>query len=273
MDTLFNPSSIALIGVREGQLSVGFNALRNLVRHGYPGRIYPVNPRLTEIMGLRCFTSLRHLPEVPDLAMILVGHERAVDILEECGAMGIRNAVIVAGGYKEYQGGKKLEKRIKEVCKRYSIKLVGPNTLGFANVKGQVWPFFWYMNTRPGSIALISQSGGVGLTIAHLLYEEGMGLSKWVGVGNRTVLEFADFLEYLMEDGDTKTVGLFVEGTEDGRRLYNAARRISPLKPVVVYKVGETMQVSVFSGAAGAIFFDLIRNNQTISKNQIFIKF
>jgi len=239
MDMLFSPSSIALVGVREGQLSVGFNALLNLVNHGYSGTIYPITPKHKEILGLPCYPSLEDLPEVPDLVMILVNHKSAVDVLESCGAKGVKNAIIVAGGYKEYREGRELEDRIKEICQRYSIKLVGPNTLGFANVKGKVWPFFWYMRTMPGSIALVSQSGGVGLTAAHLLYEEGVGLSKWIGVGNRTVLEFADYMEYLATDEDTQTVGLFVEGTEDGRRFYQASKRLAAVKPVAVYKAGE----------------------------------
>jgi len=240
MDILFSPSSIALVGVREGQLSVGFNALLNLVSHGYSGPIYPITPKHKEILGLPCYPTLEDLPEVPDLVMILVNHRRAVEVLETCGVKGVKNAIIVAGGYKEYREGRELEEGIKEICQRYSIKLVGPNTLGFANVRGKVWPFFWHMRTKEGSIALASQSGGVGLTVAHLLYEEGLGLSKWIGVGNRTVLEFADYMNYLATDEDTKTVGLFVEGTEDGRRFYQASRHLAAVKPVAVYKVGET---------------------------------
>ncbi len=243
MDTLFSPSSIALVGVRQGQLNVGFAALWNLIHHSYEGRIYPINPRLKELMGLPCYPSLQDLPEVPELVMILVGHERAVAVLEDCGRQGIKNAIIVAGGYKEYKSGRELEKSIKKICQRYSIKLLGPNTLGFANVKGNVWPFFWHMKTKPGSIALVSQSGGVGLTIAHLLYEEGVGLSKWIGVGNRTVLEFADYMDYLSTDKDTKTLGLFVEGTEDGKRFYQTSQCLASIKPVAVYKVGETEEV------------------------------
>ena len=243
MESLFSPSSIALVGVREGQLSVGFNALLNLVHHGYQGRIFPVTPKHKELLGMPCYPDLASLPEVPDLVMILVNHRRAVDVLEACGAMGIKNAVIVAGGYKEYGEGRELEVRIKGICQKYGIRLVGPNTLGFANVKGGVWPFFWHMRTKPGSIALLSQSGGVGLTVAHLLYEEGVGLSKWIGVGNRTVLEFADYMEYLVTDHETRTVGLFVEGTEDGRRFFQASRRLAAVKPVAVYKVGEAEEV------------------------------
>ncbi len=244
MERFFNPSSIALVGVREGQLSVGFAALWNLIHHGYKGRVYPVNPRLKELMGLPCYPNLQALPEIPDLAMILVGHERAVGVLENCGGLGIKNAIIVAGGYKEYQGGRELEDRIREICRMYSIRLLGPNTLGFVNVKSNIWPLFWYMRARPGSIALVSQSGGVGLTIAYLLYEEGVGLSKWIGVGNRTVLEFADYMEYLATDDDTRTVGLFVEGTEDGRRFFQAAKYLASVKPVAVYKVGEAQEVN-----------------------------
>ncbi len=243
MEDLFNPTSVALVGVREGQLSVGFNALLNLVGHGYRGRVYPVSPRIKELLGIPCYPALASLPEVPQLVMILVNHRKAVDILEECGALGVKNAVIVAGGYKEFKEGRELEERIKKICSIYGIKLVGPNTLGFANVRGGVWPFFWHMKTRPGSVALLSQSGGVGLTVAHLLCEEGVGLSKWVGVGNRTVLEFADYMDYLATDDDTKTVGLFVEGTEDGRRFFQAARALARVKPVAVYKVGEREEV------------------------------
>jgi len=245
MRTLFNPKSIALIGASQGQTTVGFNAILSLVKHGYKGEIYPVNPKYKEILGIPCYPSLRELPRTPELAMILVNHIKAVEVLNECGALGIKNAVIVAGGYKEYKKGKDLEEKIKDICKKYSIKLVGPNTLGFANVKENVWPFFWHMKTKPGSVALVSQSGGIGLTVAHLLYEEGIGLSKWIGVGNRTVLEFADYLDYLVTDEDTKTVGIFIEGTDDGRRLYEAACRLAKVKPVAVYKVGESQEVNL----------------------------
>ncbi len=244
LEKLFNPESIALIGATYGQLSVGANVLLNLLTNGFEGRLYPINPKYQEIYGIKCYPDLRSLPEIPDLAFIMTNHIKAVEVLKECAQLGIKNAIIIAGGYREYSEGKNLEKELKKICSKYGINLLGPNTLGFANVKRNIFAIFWYLKAKPGKVSLISQSGGVGLTIAHLLYEEGIGIAKWIGAGNRTVLEFADYMEYLKEDPDTQIIALFIEGTEEGRRLFETAKSITPYKPIIAYKVGKTEEIN-----------------------------
>lgn len=245
INKMFYPARVAVIGATDATERVGYNLLESVVSGGFQGKIYPIHPRLDSILGLKVFRTLAELPAIPDLAIIGLNQHGTVDTLEECGRLGIKGAVCVSGGFKETDdAGRKLEERLKAIAAKYHLKIVGPNTLGFINTRAGLDATFYPMRLPAGNISFITQSGGIGLNIIGKCLDEGIGINKWIGVGNRSVLEIADYIEYLGTDETTAVIGIFLEGVEDARRLVLTAGKTLGKKPVVVYKVGESDAVN-----------------------------
>ena len=218
---------------------VGYNLVESALIGGFAGDIYPVNPRVRSVLGLRTYPELRSLPSRPDLVVIAVNQYASVELLEECGRLGVKAVICIAGGFRETgTEGKGLEDRLVRTARKWDIALVGPNTLGVINPHHPFYMTFFPMRLEAGDTSVLSQSGGVGLDIIQKSVDEGLGICKWLSVGNRGTLEFADYLEYLAADDRTKVIGIFLEGTEDARRLVEVAGEVVRRKPVVVLKIG-----------------------------------
>ena len=240
-----NPESIAIVGSSVDQVSVGIGPVLNLVSNSFNGKIFPVNPKFRDVLGLKCYSDLVSIGEPLDLVIILLNQFAAIDVLEEAGRLGAQGAVIVAGGFKEVdENGKALEEKLRSISLRYEIPVIGPNTLGFSSFHKGCHGIFWHFDTFPGKVAVISQSGGVGLTIACSLRTMASGLSHFVGVGNGAVVGFSDYLEALSEDPNVETFCLFVEGLVGAREFYDTVCEINRKKPIVVYKAGKNEEVS-----------------------------
>ncbi len=240
-----NPKSVAIVGASVDQVSVGFGPVYNLLTSSYRGKIYPINPKYDKVLGLKCYPDLRSVGISPDVVIILLNQFAAVDILEEAGKIGASAAVIVAGGFKEVDdSGRALEQRLRKISENYEMPVIGPNTLGFSSFHIGFHSIFWHFDTFPGNVAVISQSGGVGLTIACSLRTLSSGLSHFIGVGNGAVAGFTDYMLALDEDPNVKVFSLFIEGLTDAREFYEVARNISRKKAVVVYKAGKNEEVS-----------------------------
>ena len=193
MRKVFNPGSVAVIGATASPDRIGYNLLDSLIDGGYKGKIYPVHPKLKEILGLPVYPSILDIPERVDLALIALKQRDTVDVLEQCGKLGIKGAVIVAGGFRETgDEGRALEKRLVETARKYGLKVAGPNTLGIMNLEAGLNATFYPVSLNKGNVSLISQSGGIGFSIIQKCSDEGIGLNKFVGVGNRSVLEISD---------------------------------------------------------------------------------
>ncbi len=247
LEQIFNPQSVAMIGVGASSDRVGYNLLESLLVGNYRGKIFPVHPRLENVLGVKCYRSLEAIGEVPDLAVVAVNEHTTLEVIEQCGRLGVKGAICVAGGYKEMgAAGELLEKKLVETGQKYGLTIIGPNTLGLINATANFYCTFYPLRLRRGKISILSQSGGVGLTIMRKAIEEEIGISKWIGVGNRGSVEFTDYLLYLEQDPDTEVIGVFLEGTEDARGFVEAAGRIARQKPVVVCKAGKT-DVSQYS--------------------------
>ncbi len=248
LDAVFYPGSVAVIGANDSPDRVGFNVFQSIVEGGFPGRVYPVHPRHETILGRRVCSSLDDLPEPVDVAVICLNQHATVEAAENCGRRGVKGIVCHAGGYREMGSeGLALENRLVDVAKKYNMFLVGPNTLGLINTDGNFYSTFYPMHLSRGKVSLISQSGGMGLTIMQRAMDEGMGLNKFVGVGNCSSLGFADFLEYLGKDAGTSVIAIFMEGTGDARRFVQAAGKVSAKKPVVVFKAGRAAGANHYS--------------------------
>ncbi len=241
LDEVFSPKSIAIVGATATPDKVGYNFVDSPVTSGYQGEIYPVHPKAQEILGLKVYPSLEAIGKPIDLAIIALNQYASVDAVETCGRLGVKGVIAIAGGYKEMgEEGEKLQARLIDAARRYGIKILGPNTLGMINTYADLCSVFYPLKLRKGPVSILSQSGGVGLTLMHLSQDEGLGLSKWIGVGNRGGLEFADLLQYLYYDDRTQVIGCFMESTEDARGFVQMAGQTVREKPVVVYKVGES---------------------------------
>jgi len=237
LDKMFSPRSVAVIGAGATPDKVGHAIVDSLVTGGFPGRIYPVHPRHEEILGLQVYKDLDQLPEVPDLAVVALNQNSTVKMTARLRDLGVAGASVIAGGYAEMgpEGGQ-LQQALTEAAGE--MPMVGPNTLGFLNARARLNVTFYPRILHPGAVSVLSQSGGIGLAIKGRADDEGMGLAKWIGVGNRVNLEFHTLLDYLKDDPDTRVIGLFIEGCADPRALIDQIRLITPHKPVVVYKGG-----------------------------------
>jgi acyl-CoA synthetase (NDP forming) len=237
---LFEPESVAVVGVprspRPGQLF-----LRALLTPGYRGRIYPVNPNAREILGIPCHPSVSSLPEVVDLAIIVVPTGLAASVVRECAEKGVKAAILFTAGFSELgtEEGRERGAELMAALGGGELRLVGPNCMGVYVPKSGLGSFP-DMSSEQGPIAFVSQSGSLSNRIVWSGGDRGLAFSKVVSVGNQADLETSDFLEYLAEDPETEIVAAYIEGAKDGRRLWRALTAAGRRKHLVVWKVGRT---------------------------------
>ena len=237
MREIFYPSSVAVIGVSNSPDNMGRGIVFNLTEFGFQGIIYEVGPKGGVFAGRRIYPSVLDIPDHVDLAVILTPARTVAGILEECGQKGIKWAVIESAGFREYgEEGRKVEEEIIRVAEKWGLRFVGPNCIGVINMEaGLCTPFPPLRRiVRTGDISMISQSGGVGMSVLNLMGNEGLGLNKFVSAGNMLNIKTEEFLAYFVEDPGTKYILLYLEGVEDGRRLMEVAGK-SP-KPIVAFK-------------------------------------
>ncbi|MBO8182553.1 MAG: CoA-binding protein [Archaeoglobus sp.] len=241
-EPLFNPKSVALIGVSSNSKKMGYHVLQSFLKSGFRGSVYPVNPRYERLFGIKTYPSLDSIPDKVDLVVVAVPQKAVFDVMEDCIRKGVKAAVVISAGFKEaeIEEGEEFHKRLAEIAERGGIRIIGPNTFGMVNLGANLNASFTpaLSMIKKGEIALISQSGGVCHVIMPYAIKEGIGFSKIVGLGNRVNTDFHDLLEYLAYDDESKSVALYVEGIDEPRKLMDAAKKLSPLKPVVAYKVG-----------------------------------
>ena len=242
LDHIFSPKSIAVIGASANPEKVGFMCVGNLLEAGFGGRVYPVNPRLSELFGLRAYPSVTAIPGEVDLAMVVIPAELTISTIEECVAKGIKGAILISGGFKEVgtEIGSDLQAQIRDVADRGGMKIIGPNTLGLVNSRINLNATFQttFSLNKAGSVGVAAQSGGMCIYIANVLTNHNVGIDKIVSLGNRCNLDFDEVVTYFGQDKETEVIVLYVEGLEQPHRLINAARQVTKQKPIVVYKAG-----------------------------------
>ena len=237
MREIFYPNSVAVIGVSNSPDNMGRGIVFNLTEFGFQGIIHEVGPKGGVFAGRRIYKSVLDIPDHVDLAVILTPARTVAGILEECGQKGIKWAVVESAGFREYgEEGKEIEEEIIRVTEKWGLRFVGPNCIGVINMEvGLCTPFPPLRRiVRAGDISMISQSGGVGMSVLNLMANEGLGLNKFVSAGNMLNIKTEEFLSYFIEDPGTKYILLYLEGIEDGRKLMEVARK-SP-KPIVAFK-------------------------------------
>lgn len=237
MHEFFYPGSIAIIGVSAKPTNLGKNIVGNLVEYGFDGIVYAVGASGGVIETRRIYHTVGDIPDHVDLAVILTPAQTVPALLEECGQKGIRQVIIETAGFREFTPeGQQLEQEIAQVAHKHQIRFVGPNCIGAMNMEnGLCVPFPRLTKfVKRGEVSVITQSGGVGMSVLNLMANEGLGLNKFASVGNMLDIDAEDMLEYMISDEGTRLIFIYLESIRDGRKLMRAARK-SP-KPVLIFK-------------------------------------
>jgi acetyltransferase len=241
IERVLNAQSVAIIGASQDEKKRGFQAIKALLNNRYEGEIYPVNPHEESILGLKCYKSILDVENHVDLTLITTPAQTIPSIIEDCGRKGVAGLVIIAGGFAELgERGRKLQNKIVKTANRYDIRIIGPNTNGFINVRKNL-NIVGLTDVPKGDIALLSQSGNMAL---HLITEARLksqkGFSYYIGVGNEADIKFHEYLEFFTNDPNTKAILIYVEGLRDGRRFLQQAYKTTTQKPIILLESGRS---------------------------------
>ncbi len=240
MDKLFYPNSVAVVGASSSPTNMGKNIVHNLITWGFAGNVYPVNPRGEDVYGIKGYASLAEVPGDVDLVVAFVPARAVPEVMDQVASRGIHWMAIPSSGFSEFgESGDELTGIVKRKATELGIRFVGPNGLTIINAENGLCLPFLPMTKRPvGRISIISQSGGVGLSLIMFLGNESAHFNKFISVGNKVDMDELDFLEYLGRDPGTRVICMFLESVVRGRDFYEVARKID--KPIIVYKANTT---------------------------------
>ena len=239
LTSLFTPRSVALFGASDRADSVGGVVFKNLLNSGFKGKIYGINPKRETVQGEKAWASLDDIDEIVDLAVVATPAQSIPSIVEACGERGIRMMLILSAGFREIgPEGRRLEDRVTDLVRRYGIRLMGPNCLGLIRPDIGLNITFGNNMAKPGSLALVSQSGAICTAILDWAESNEIGFSAVVSTGIGADLDFGDYLDYLAADPQTQAILLYIEGINDARRFMSSVRAAARAKPVIALKVG-----------------------------------
>ena len=241
LDFIFNPSSIAVIGASEDRKKVGHVIFKNLIEQGFKGKVYPVNVKRKEILGRKCYSSVKDIPDKIDLAIIAIPAKGVLPVIKDCADQGVKGVVVITAGFREIGGeGIQLEKEITKIVKEAKMKMVGPNCLGVINTFNNMNATFAPNLPPSGRVSFFSQSGALGVALIDWAIENDFGFNKFVSLGNKADLNETDFLEYFGNDPDTDVILGYIEDIKDGKRFLEIAQKVAKIKPVIIIKSGST---------------------------------
>ncbi len=243
IEALLKPRSVAVIGASRREGSIGNKIFQNLLEAQFKGQVFPVNPQADVISGVKAYPSITDIPKRVDLAIIVVPTEVVLETAEECGQKGVKGLVVISAGFAENSGdGIKRQKELVSICRRFGMRLVGPNCMGILNTDSLISLNATFSHVFPprGNIAMATQSGALGLVILEHASNLGIGLSTFVSVGNRADVSSNDLMEYWRDDPDTNVIMLYLESFGNPKKFARLARSISPHKPIVAVKAGRS---------------------------------
>ncbi|MFZ0837990.1 MAG: CoA-binding protein, partial [Xanthobacteraceae bacterium] len=241
LDRLFNPRSVAVLGASADTSKLTGRPVDYLKRHGFTGAIYPVNPRYQELAGLPCYATVSALPAPPDVGLVLLGSDRVVEAVRDLARAGTAAAIVLASGFGEAgPDGERRQQELEQAAGR--MRLLGPNTIGLVNVTDRIMlsasGAMELAEFPTGSIALVSQSGGILGSLLSRGAARGIGFSKLIATGNEADIEVSDCLDYLLDDPATAVIALYLEGLRAPDRFRAVAARAAQVgKPIVAFKV------------------------------------
>ncbi len=240
LDKIFNPQNVVIIGASDVEGSVGYAIVKNFTQMGYMGKVYFVNIRKPEILGVKTYPTVDQIPEPIDLAIIATPAKTVPDIIDECGKAQVKGVIIVSAGFKETgPAGKALEEKILAASKKYGIRVIGPNCIGIIRPRNNLNATFLDKMPKPGNVAFLSQSGALGSAILDWALHENIGFSNFVSVGSMLDVDFGDLIDYFGSDPKTKSILMYIEGITEARKFMSAARHFARTKPIIVVKSGK----------------------------------
>ena len=242
IDAMFNARSVAVVGASDNERKLGFHVMKSLVHGGYSGNIFPINPGRREILGVKGYPSLMHVPDRVDLCIVALPAGFVLGIIRNCAEKGVKGIVLITAGFREIEdeSGGRLQDEVMDLADEAGIPVIGPNTFGIVNLHACLNASFTpqFSNVKKGGISLLSQSGGMSHLMGFLSMRDDFGFSKIVGLGNRCNIDFADMIPYLMKDPDTRVIAMYMEGIDNPRHLLEVAQGFRGKKPIISYKVG-----------------------------------
>ncbi|HHI02062.1 MAG TPA: GNAT family N-acetyltransferase, partial [candidate division Zixibacteria bacterium] len=245
IEHIFRPKSVAVIGASTRKGTIGHEILHNIIINEFNGKVFPVNPKAGVIHSIKCYSTILDVPDAVDLALVVVPRDAVSVVAEQCGQKGVKGLVVISAGFKEVGGkGIKLEKQLVEICKKYGMRMIGPNCFGIVNTDPEHSLNCTFGKTRAlrGRVGFISQSGALGEAIMNHAYELGLGFSMVASIGNKADVSANDILDFWKDDPDTDVILLYLENFGNPRVFTKIAREISRHKPIVAVKSGRTRQ-------------------------------
>lgn len=236
-----DPKSVAVIGASREPGKLGYAVLENIIKSGFKGPIYPINPNAPEILGLPCYTSVLNTPETVDLVVITVPAKFVAGVLDECGRRGVKGAIIITAGFREVgSAGAQLERELIRIAEQYGMRLIGPNVLGMVDTVTPINASFAAGMPERGTISFMSQSGALCTAILDWAQAHGIGFARFVSIGNKADVNEIDLLEAWNVDDETSVMIAYLEGISNGQKFIETARRVTRNKPVITLKSGNT---------------------------------
>jgi acetyltransferase len=249
LNNFFSPRSIAIIGASSKPGKIGNELVKNVSQYEFKGRIYPVNPKAESILGLKCYPSITDVPETVDLAIYAAPSNILPKLVEEAGNKGVKNAIIVSGGFKEMgETTASYEDELVSTAQKYGMRVIGPNCIGVFDSESKLDTFFYphdrMKRPKAGGISFMTQSGTFGLTFLEWATNSKLGIRRLVSMGNRCDVNEIDIIRYLGNDPLTKVIAVHLESISNGRELVKAIKEVSHKKPIAVLKAVRTEEGS-----------------------------
>ena len=249
LNSLFHPKSFAVVGAASDLNRLGGIPLKLSMQYGFPGPIYPINPRREEIAGLKCYPDVASLPKAPEFALICTPRKDVLAALAQCAERGVKAAAVITSGFAETgPEGMALQEKILELREQSGMRVLGPNCMGVVHVRSRLMATFT-ISIRdddpliPGTVAIVTQSGAMGACMLTGFQTSGSGISSLVSLGNEVDVDFAECVEYFIDDPHTRVIGGYLESVREGERLKRAAlRALERGKPIVLFKGGKTKE-------------------------------
>ncbi len=241
LDVFFSPKTVAVVGATESANSVGRTLLWNLLTNPFGGTVYPVNPKRSNVLGVKAYKSVTDIPEDVDLAVIVTPAPTVPAIIKECGQNGVEGAIVISAGFKEIgPAGAAIEREVLEEAQAAGIRVIGPNCLGVMAPLTGLNATFATTIARPGSVGFISQSGALCTAVLDWSIKEMVGFSAFVSVGSMVDVGWGDLIYHLGNDPKTRSIVIYMESIGDARSFLSAAREVALNKPIIVIKPGRT---------------------------------
>jgi len=243
LDGLFRPRSVAVVGASRRPGSIGRQVVSNLIRGGFQGPVYPVNPKAEVVLSVPAFATVAAIPGPVDLAVLVVPPDAVLQVAEQCGRKRVKGLVVITAGFREIGGvGERREQQLQRIAARHRMRVIGPNCMGIVNTEAAFSLDASFASTlpRPGAVAMVSQSGALGEAILADAAQAGLGVAMFASVGNRVDVTAADLLAYWADDDAVRVVLLYLETVGEPHEFVAVARRVARKKPIIAVKSGRS---------------------------------